>query len=150
MDEKPSFRPYLIPAIVLAAIGWLGLILLLNLSLPTLWPRWLLFSLMILALTGTALPATWFINFRFPSQPPAEPFIIVRQAIWVGVYGATLVWLEMGRILTFGVGLALGGGLIAIETLIRMREKSQKPSYKTGTDPEDLSTPTVDKEDFVG
>ena len=150
MDEKPSFRPYLIPAIVLAAMGWLGLILLLNFSLPTLWPRWLLFTLMILALTGTALPATWFINIRFPSHPPAEPFVIVRQAIWVGVYGATLVWLEMGRILTFGIGLALGGGLIAIEYLIRMREKSQKPIYQSGSEPDDLSTPNVDKEDFVG
>ena len=148
MDEKPSFRPYVIPAIIMACVGWLGLILLFSFSLPTLWPRWLLFAFLILALTGTALPVAWFLNIRFPSSPPAEPFVIVRQSIWVGVYGATLVWLEMGRILTFGIGLALGGGLIAIEYLIRMREKSQKPAYKTNDEPEEKPAPSTDK--FVG
>jgi hypothetical protein len=150
MDEKPSFRPYLIPTIVLASVGWLGLVFLFAFSLPTLWPRWLLFAFLILALTGTALPVAWFINLRFPSNPPIEPFVIVRQAIWVGVYGATLVWLEMGRILTFGIGLALAGGLIAIEYLIRMREKSQKPVYKTSNEPEEMKAPPADKENFVG
>ena len=31
---------YLFPTIFLAVAGWGALILLLNLSLPTLWPRW--------------------------------------------------------------------------------------------------------------
>ena len=150
MDEKLSFRPYLVPSIIMASIGWLGLVLLFLFTLPTLWPRWLLFALLILALTGTALPVTWFLNFRFPSSPPAEPYVIVRQAIWAGVYGATLVWLEMGRILTFGIGLALGGGLIAIEYFIRIREKSQKPLYKPGNPTDDAPPSTVNKDNFVG
>jgi hypothetical protein len=119
-------------------------------TLPTLWPRWLLFCLIILALTGTALPLAWFLNLRFPSNPPAEPFVIVRQAIWVGVYGATLVWLEMGRILTFGMGLAIGGGVIAIEFLIRMRERTQKPSYKPSDQPDETHPPSSEKEKYVG
>jgi hypothetical protein len=150
MDENPSFRPYLIPAILMAAIGWLGLIFLFSFSLPTLWPRWLFFAFIVLAFTGTALPVAWFLNIRFPSNPPAEPFVIVRQSIWVGVYSATLAWLEMGRILTFGIGLALAGGLIAIEYFIRMREKSQKPVYKTSPEPQETSTPAADKDKFVG
>jgi hypothetical protein len=150
MNDNPSFRPYMIPAIIMASIGWLGLIILLNFTLPTLWPRWLLFALLILALTGTALPVTWFINVRFPSNPPPEPFVIVRQAMWVGIYGATLVWLEMGRILTFGMGLAIGGGLIAIEYLIRMREKSQKPIYKSNDELDVSSGAPNDKDNFVG
>jgi hypothetical protein len=51
----------------------------------------------------------------------------------------------MGRILTFGVGLALGGGLIAIEYLIRMREKSQKPTYKTSHEPDESPAPPTDQ-----
>jgi hypothetical protein len=148
MNDKPSFRLYMIPAIILASIGWIGLIILVNFSLPSLWPRWLLFALLILALTGTALPATWFFNVRFPSNPPPEPFVIVRQAIWVAIYGATLVWLEMGRILTFGMGLAIGGGLIAIEYLIRMRENTQKPVYKSS--PESDESASGEKDSFVG
>jgi hypothetical protein len=150
MDDKQSFRPYLIPAIVMASIGWLGLIILFNVTLPTLWPRWLLFTLLILALTGATLPVTWFFNLRFPSNPPAEPYVIVRQAIWVGVYGSTLVWLEMGRILTFGMGLAIGGGVIVIEYLIRVREWSQKPSFKSTDKPDEPPASPTGKENFVG
>jgi hypothetical protein len=150
MNEKPSFRPYLVPAILLASIGWLGLVILINFTLPTLWPRWLLFALIILALTGTTLPVTWFFNIRFPSNPPAEPFVIVRQAIWVGIYGASLVWLEMGRILTFGMGLAIGGGLIVIEYLIRLRERTQKPVYKPASESDEAVTVPGEKDDFVG
>ena len=148
MDEKLSFRPFLVPAIIMAVIGWLGLALLFIFTLPTLWPRWLLFALSILALTGTALPVAWFLNIRFPSNPPAEAYVIMRQSIWVGVYAAILLWLEMGRILTFGLGLALGGGFIAIEYFIRMREKSQKLSTKTGSPPDDNSSSS--NENFVG
>jgi hypothetical protein len=150
MNDKPSFRPYLIPAIILASVGWLGLIILFNFTLPTLWPRWLLFALLILALTGTALPAAWFFNIRFPTNPPAEPFVIVRQSIWVGIYGATLVWLELGRILTFGMGLAIGGGLIVIEYLIRIREKTQKPVYNSAAKPDEPVTVPGEKDNFVG
>jgi hypothetical protein len=150
MNDKPSFRPYMIPAIILASIGWIGLIILVNFSLPSLWPRWLLFALLIMALTGTALPATWFFNVRFPSNPPPEPFVIVRQAIWVAIYGATLVWLEMGRILTFGMGLAIGGGLIAIEYLIRMRENTQKPVYKSPSELDEPASASGEKDNYVG
>jgi hypothetical protein len=55
----------------------------------------------------------------------------------------------MGRILTFGMGLAIGGGLIVIEYLIRMREKTQKPTYKTIPDSDEPAV-TSDKSDFVG
>jgi len=140
----------MVPAIILASIGWIGLIILVNFSLPSLWPRWLLFALLIMAITGTSLPVTWFFNVRFPSDPLAEPFVIVRQAIWVGIYGATLVWLEMGRILTFGMGLAIGGGLIVIEYLIRIREKTQKPMYNPSSESDQAVSASGEDDKFVG
>jgi hypothetical protein len=92
---------------------------------PTVWPRWLFFFGWDLALTGLAMPAVWFLNLRFPSTPPATPPVVVRQAVWVGVYGATLLWLQKDRLVSIwlAVGLALGVG--AIEYLIRMRERSR-------------------------
>lgn len=126
--------------------GWGGLALVINLTLPTVWPRWVFFVLWMLALTGTALPVIFFLHLRFPTTPPPNPNVIVRQAIWVGVYGATLAWLQLGRVVTMGVILGLAGGLAAIELLIRMRERSQwippappesAPSAKAGP----VSTP---------
>jgi len=124
MDDQPTFRPFLFPSILLAVIGWGALILLLNLSLPTLWPRWSFFALLVVALTGTALPLTYFLNRRFPSTPPAEAAAIVRQAVWAGVYFATLAWLSMGRVLTISLATWIAVGFAVIEYLIRLREKT--------------------------
>ncbi len=82
--------------------------------------------LAIMALTGTALPVVYFLHRRFPEEPPAESNVIVRQSTWVGVYGATLAWLQLGRLVTLYVILGLAGGLIAAEYFIRVREKAKR------------------------
>jgi hypothetical protein len=134
MDSQPSPRAYLIPAFLMAILGWGGLALLVYFTLPFVWPRWGFFALWALALTGTALPFTYLINRRFPSDPPAEPNVIVRQALWVGVYGATLAWLQLGRLVSLYVWMGLAGGLIVVEYLIRLREKSRWKPPTTNDD----------------
>jgi len=125
MDEKPFFRLYLAPTLILFVLGWGGWLAVVNFTLPFVWPRWGFFALWLMALTGTALPVVYFFNVRFPSDPPAEPHVIVRQALWAGVYGATLAWLQLGRLVTLWVVLGLAGGLTAIEYLIRLRERAR-------------------------
>jgi hypothetical protein len=125
MDDTPSLRHYLIPAGLMIVLGWGGLALLLIFTQPTVWPRWAFFVLWLLALTGTALPVTYFLNRRFPSDPPADSNVILRQALWVGVYGATLAWLQLGRVVTLWVIFGLAVGLVTVEYLIRMRERSR-------------------------
>lgn len=104
--------------------GWGGLSFTLFNSLPFVWSRWAFFVFGILALTGTALPIVYFLHRRFPADPPAPPNVIVRQAMWVGAYGATLAWLQLGRLVSIYVILGLAGGFIAAEYFIRMREQA--------------------------
>ena len=120
-----SFRPYLASAIILFVLGWGTVALSIFAFTPTVWARWLLFFGGTLGLTGLALPVTWFLNLRFPSDPPAGVTVILRQAIWVGVYGALLVWLQQERLVSLWTALGLAAGLGAIEYLIRMREKTR-------------------------
>jgi hypothetical protein len=122
---KSSFLPYLASAICLLVIGFGTTAIAVFALTPTVWARWMLFFGGTLGLTGLALPATWFLNLRFPSEPPAGAFVFVRQAIWVGVYGAMLAWLQQVRLVTLWTGLGLAFGLVAIEYLIRMREKAR-------------------------
>ena len=127
MDPRPnsSFRPYLASAISLFIVGWgCAAFAVLNLT-PTVWARWLLFFGGSLGLTGLALPVTWFLNLRFPSDPPVGGAVIVRQALWVGVYGALLTWLQQERLVTLWTCLGLAAGLFAVEYLIRMRENAR-------------------------
>jgi hypothetical protein len=125
MTETPSFRPFVIPTLILFFGGWGGAAALVFLTEPLVWMRWALFALLFLALTGTALPIVYLFHLRFPSDPPAGPRVFLRQAQWVGVYGLVLLWLRWGDLLTLWLTLGLAGGLLAIEWLIRLRERSR-------------------------
>ena len=127
MDEKlsPSVKTFIPTAVILIIVGWGGLIYLFQNSLPTVGPRWLFFFLAVLALTGTVLPAVAFLNRRFPSTPPATTSVILRQSLWAGIYFPTLAWLQIGRTLTPTLAILLALGLVLIEILLRMRERSR-------------------------
>lgn len=135
-SQQITFRSYLLSVLALILVGWGGIVALFYYSPPFVWARWGLFVLGIMALTGTALPIVYFLHRRFPSDPPAESNVIVRQALWVGVYVAFLAWLQLGRLVTLYVILGLAGGLIAIEYFIRIREKAiRKPPVILDDDP---------------
>jgi hypothetical protein len=132
LQSTPPVRFFIPASIFLIIIGWGGLAFLVLNTLPTVAPRWLFFFLLVLALAGTILPVVAFLNRRFPSLPPATPAVIVRQATWVGLFGATLAWLQMGRVLTMPMVLLLLIGLGLIEFLIRISERSQYRPQQDG------------------
>jgi hypothetical protein len=123
--SSPPVRKFLPAAIILAIIGWGGVLYVLLNTLPTVGPRWLFFFLSVLAVTGTSLPIVAFLNRRFPSVPSPTTAVVLRQALWVGIYFPTLAWLQIGRVLTPALALLLLLGFILIEWLLRLREKSQ-------------------------
>jgi hypothetical protein len=129
---KNSAQPlnFYLPAIfLLILIGGGGLFFVVTSTLPTIGPRWLFFFFLVLLVSGIFLPLTWLLNRRFQSNPPAGPHIIIRQAVWFGVFAALLSWLRIGRVLTFPLGIIMGAALFLIEFLIRLWERSRwKPT----------------------
>ena len=125
MDRSPSFKAFLPTIVVLIVIGWGGIVILLNSTEPTLWPRWLFFLLVVVAITGTTLPATVYLNHRFVSRPPANARVMVRQAMWMGIFTATLFWLNYGQVISFSLAMIFLVGFTAIEVFIRLWERSQ-------------------------
>lgn len=137
MDSKlvPPVKAYLPAAVLLMLLGWIGFLAVINFTEPSGGTRWLFFFFAVLALTGTVLPGVAFLNRRFPSTPPAPPMAIVRQSIWAGIFLPTLVWLQIGRVLTLSLALLLALGLLLIEGLLRVRERSQwKPEQRVRGD----------------
>jgi hypothetical protein len=118
-------KAFLPLSIILTVIGWGGLLIVVRGTVPTLGPRWFFFFLGVLALTGPALPLVYFLNQRFPSTPPVEDMVILRQSLWVGVFGSTVAWLQLGRVLTTGMALLLAAVFILIEVLLRLFERSR-------------------------
>lgn len=119
-----SFKEFLPSFLILTLFGWIGLILVIILLLPTLGPRWLFYFFLILAISGSIMPVVYYLNKRFPSNPLAEKTVIIRQSIWFGAFAATITWLQMGRVLNTALGLILAGAFILIELLLRLWERS--------------------------
>lgn len=115
----------LVTSLLLILIGGVGLFLLFNLTVPTLGPRWLLFFLLTFVASGVALPFAYFINVRFPSNPPAQEGVLVREALFGGLYIDLIIWLQFGKVLNFAVGVFLLVGFALIEFLLRWRERNR-------------------------
>lgn len=124
-SKLPPFIPFLITAIILFCAGLIGLGLLFYLTVPTLGPRWLFFFLGTAAISGVALPVVYFFHWRFPSPTPVNQSILVRQAVWAGVYFDLIAWFQLGRFLSIPLALALAAALVAIEFAIRLAERSR-------------------------
>jgi hypothetical protein len=124
-SSSPTFKSYLPVCLLLFLTGWGGLSWVVIFTLPTVWQRWLFFLLLVIALSATALPVTYYLNLRFLSNPPANEGTILRQALWLGVYGSTLAWLQLGGIVTMWTIIGLGFGLIVLEYFIRLRERTR-------------------------
>jgi hypothetical protein len=120
-----SVTSYLPTAILLMILGWGGLYAVVQFTSPNGGTRWLFFFALILAVTGTILPLIAFMNRRFQTKPPASNIVIMRQALWFGVFIATLAWLQIGRVLNPIIAVLMAVGLAIIEWLLRMRERSQ-------------------------
>ena len=128
MDSKPSPPPvhaFLPATLTMLILGWGGLFAIVNFTEPNGGTRWAFFFFAVLALTGLALPAVAYLNRRFPSAPSPSHGVILRQATWIGIYLPTLAWLRIGRVLNVSLALLLAAGLILIEWLLRLRERSQ-------------------------
>lgn len=110
-------------AAVLAVLGWPGLLLVVSTTLPTLGPRWLFFLFWTAAVIGTALPFLWLINRRFAAAPVPAP-VLLRQAIWVGLFAGLCAWLQINRTLSLALALLLAAGLAGLEALVRLLERS--------------------------
>ena len=124
-NHTPTFRSILPLSIILALVGILGLFILMQFSLPTIFPRWVFYFFIVLAASGLALPVVVFLNIRFPSKPPVGMPIILREAIWAGVYASLIAWLQLGRALTSFLTGTLAVVVILIEVLLRIWERSR-------------------------
>lgn len=115
----------MVTSLVLNAIGWVGLIILVVFTLPTLFPRWLFFFLLTLAFCGISLPFIYLLHRRFSNAVPLEVGVMIRQALWVGLFIDLMAWLQLGRMLTPVRGFLIAVGITAIEYFLRLRERNK-------------------------
>jgi hypothetical protein len=123
-SPSSDYRSLMAAAAILAGVGWIGLVLVMTETLPTVGPRWLFFFLWTAAVTGTTLPFIWLLHRRFVAEA-APAAVLMRQSLWLGLFATVLVWLQINRNLTLPVALLLAAGLAAVEWLLRLVERSR-------------------------
>ncbi len=127
MEDKDSlrFRTVLPITLILALPGWFGLIYLMTQTVPDLGNRWLFYVCVVFALTGSLIPVVAYLNRVIQPFGQATFEIVVREATMIGIYAGILIWLNKGQVLSFGLALILAVGLLLIELLLRLRNRSE-------------------------
>ena len=144
-ERKLSFLPvraFLPAAVIMALLGFGGMVLVMTQTSPNGGTRWLFYFTAVLGFSGAALPLMAFLNRRFPSDPAPTPGVIVRQAMWPALYIVTLLRFSAAGVRSLPLALLLLAGLILIEWLLRLTERSQwRPGRAT---PEPDSGPVTE------
>lgn len=79
---------------------------------------------LLVAVTGLVLPIAYVLNRRFGRSPSQSFLVVLRQAMWVGLWAAFCVWLQMQRSLGLGVAGLSAIVLVIVELLLQVRTRA--------------------------
>ncbi len=122
--NPPDYTGMMIAALVMMVAGWGGLYTLVTTQIPRIGQRWLFFVLLQIAVAGTVMPFLRFINVRITPVTRAVPpsGVIVRQAVWFGLFVVTCAWLQIPRVLNLPIMFFVALAFVVIELFLRSRE----------------------------
>jgi hypothetical protein len=124
-SSGPTTKTVLPISLTLAIPGWIWLIYLVTQTLPDLGSRWMFYAAVLMTIAGSSLPLIAYLNRIIKPFGPATFEIVVREGIMVGLYAGILLWLNKGQVLSFSVALILAVGMILVELLLRLRNRSE-------------------------
>ena len=78
----------------------------------------------MVAVTGLVLPLAYYLNKRFGKGESSHFLVVVRQAMWLGIWVAACIWLQMNRTLGLGVALLVAAVLFTVEVLLQVRTRA--------------------------
>lgn len=80
-------------------------------------------AVIIVSVTGLTLPLAYFLNKRFGQADSQHFLIVLRQAMWVGLWVSFCTWLQMNRTLGWGVALLAAAVFVILEILLQVRNR---------------------------
>lgn len=121
-----AWLSFTLAAWMLALLGWGGLIGLVGYVDPRIGPLplWAFFVLWLMAITGTVTPFVHYLNRRF-AREAMPPNVVLRQSLWVGLFGATCAWLLRSGLLNTATVILLLITLVGVEWFLRLRERAR-------------------------
>lgn len=120
----PDHTGMMVAAVVMIVAGWGGLYVLVTTQIPRVGQRWFFFVLLQVAVAGTVMPFLRYVNVRLTPETRTVPpsGVIVREAVWFGLFIVTCAWLQIPRVLTLPITFFLALAFVVIELFLRSRE----------------------------
>jgi hypothetical protein len=78
----------------------------------------------LVAATGLVFPLVFYLNRRFRSVAQPQFLVVLRQAMWVGLWVAISTWLRMNRSLGWGVAVLVAVVFVIFEFLLQVRVRA--------------------------
>ncbi len=120
---------WLIVSFVITILSFAGLYYLVNYVWPVpenpfARPQLLFLIFMFLGLSSVFVPITAYLNQRFAKAGwfERDRTRLVRQGIWVGLFGVLLAYLQLIRALSWTIAIVLAGVFFLIEMFFLTRE----------------------------
>lgn len=78
----------------------------------------------MITITGLVLPVAYFLNNRFGTAQYPIFLIVLRQAMWVGIWAAFCTWLQMHRSFGLGVAFLVAAVFFVVELMLQLRTRA--------------------------
>jgi hypothetical protein len=115
------FSRILIAALILSVGGLTGMAVVVFFTEPVLGPRWLAYFFLTLLASGLSLPFVHILQRRIATAAVPDS-VLIREALWFGIFVDLITWLQLGRVLNGLLVVFLAGGFIVLEMLLRLAE----------------------------
>jgi hypothetical protein len=76
---------------------------------------WVFLAGVLVVITGASLPLAYVINQRFGQSKSSQFLVVLRQAMWIGIWFAFSIWLQMNRTFGWGVAILVPAVFIVVE-----------------------------------
>ncbi len=84
---------------------------------------WVFLAGVLVVITGVSVPLAYVLNQRFSQNESSQFLVVLRQAMWIGLWFAFCIWLQMNRTLGLGVALLVAAVFIVVEVLLQVRTR---------------------------
>lgn len=84
---------------------------------------WVFLAGVLVVITGVSVPLAYVLNQRFSQNESSQFLVVLRQAMWIGLWFAFCIWLQMNRTLGLGIALLVAAVFIVVEVLLQVRTR---------------------------
>lgn len=78
----------------------------------------------IISVVGLMLPVAHYLNGKLNQSEQSSSLVVLRQAMWVAIWAAFCIWLQINRSFGWGVALLVAAVFFVLEVMLQIRTRA--------------------------